>query len=193
MMCVHARGQHVRTWGLEMTAITAHLARTGEMRVITQVTVAKKTDNLVRVRTPRPWNKERFFDWLLTEMSRANPSIPHLGRLAELAGLHPSTLSNWKTGKQRPTLDKLSAIADVLGKPRRDVWLIAGLVETEDVESAGRAETAEEQWGEMLIRSSNLSEAAKERLLAVHREDMRRQRAEAERQLREKIELLADQ
>ena len=87
----------------------------------------------MRVRTQRPWRREAFFRYLEREIAHAQPPIPHVTRLAELAGLSPSTISNWKTGKQRPTLDKLTAIADVLGKPRRELWLQAGLVAGDDV------------------------------------------------------------
>jgi transcriptional regulator with XRE-family HTH domain len=94
----------------------------------------------VRVRTQRPWRREEFFRYLEREIAHAQPPIPHVTRLAELAGLSPSTISNWKTGKQRPTLDKLTAIADVLDKPRSELWLQAGLVAGDDVNAEEPAE-----------------------------------------------------
>lgn len=104
------------------------------LRLVTQVTGQKRLAKNVRVRTQRPWRREKFFTYLEQEIAQADPPIPHVTRLAEMAGISPSTISNWKTGKQRPTLDKLTAIARVLGKPRREVWLQAGLVDANDVD-----------------------------------------------------------
>lgn len=104
------------------------------------MTRIKNAHKNMRVRTQKLWRRDEFFRYLELEIGYAQPPIPHVTRLAELAGLSPSTISNWKTGKQRPTLDKLAAIANVLGKPRRELWLQAGLVEAGDVDG----ETPEE-------------------------------------------------
>ncbi|MBC9001315.1 helix-turn-helix domain-containing protein [Micromonospora aurantiaca (nom. illeg.)] len=85
------------------------------------------------MRTKREWNREAFFRWLDAARKNAVPPIPHDGALAELAGISHSTLSNWRNGKQRPTTDKLAAIADVLGVPARDLWVLAGLMEPDQV------------------------------------------------------------
>jgi transcriptional regulator with XRE-family HTH domain len=98
-----------------------------------QMTSSVITYNDVSVRNPRPWKRETFFKYLEVEMARANPPIPHLAALAELAGLSPSTISYWKSGKQRPTMERLAAIAEVLRKPRRELWLEAGLIDAEDL------------------------------------------------------------
>lgn len=116
-----------------MTATAISRPPPAYLRVDTQMTRRTSRAKNVRVRTQRPWRREEFFRYLEREIARAQPPIPHVTRLAELAGLSPSTLSNWKTGKQRPTLDRLTAIANVLGKPRRELWLEAGLVAGDDV------------------------------------------------------------
>lgn len=118
-----------------MTAIAIDRPPPARLRANTQVTGQKKQDKNVRVRTQRPWRREEFFRYLEREITQAQPPIPHVTRLAELAGLSPSTVSNWKNGKQRPTLDKLTAIANVLHKPRRELWLQAGLVDADDVDA----------------------------------------------------------
>lgn len=144
---------------------------------------------VVRMRTqePRAWNREGFFRWLDRRITQIKPPIVDMQSLAGLSGVSHSALSNWRKGKYRPSLDSLSLLAGPLQVNRETVWAEAGILP--EIEAAP---SAEEQWGEMMIRSSNLSDAAKERLLAVHREDMRRQREEAERQLREKIDLLTE-
>lgn len=38
-------------------------------------------------------------------------------RVAEETGIAPATLSQWKTGKNKPKADKLLKIADLLGVP----------------------------------------------------------------------------
>jgi transcriptional regulator with XRE-family HTH domain len=147
---------------------------------------------VVRMRTqepPRkPWNREGFFGWLDRRITQVNPSIPDMQTLAALSGVSHSALSNWRKGKYRPSLDSLSMLAEPLQVAKETVWAEAGIVPELEAPT-----TAEERWGEMMIRSSSLSDAAKERLLALHREDMRRQREEAERQLRAKIDLLTEQ
>lgn len=118
-----------------MRAALIDRAQPADLRDQKQVTAIKRPATNVRVGTQRPWRREAFFRYLEREIAQADPPIPHLTRLAELAGLSPSTISYWKSGKQRPTLDKLAAIAKVLGKHRRELWLEAGLVEAGDIEA----------------------------------------------------------
>lgn len=121
-------------WGsTAVTAIAINRPPPARLRANTQMTGRTYRTKNVRVRTQRPWRREEFFRYLEREIARARPPIPHVTRLAELAGLSPSTVSNWKNGKQRPTLDKLTAIAQVLGKPRSELWVEAGLVAGADV------------------------------------------------------------
>lgn len=50
-----------------------------------------------------------------------------------MAGISHSTVSNWRNGKQRPTTEKLTAIAEVLGRPPRELWVRAGLMAPDQV------------------------------------------------------------
>jgi transcriptional regulator with XRE-family HTH domain len=103
------------------------------LRRRTHVTRPPSVATVVRVRTRREWNREAFFAWLDAARRNANPPIPHDGALAERAGISHSTISNWRNGKQRPTTEKLTVIAEVLGVPARDLWVRAGLVAPDQV------------------------------------------------------------
>lgn len=174
-----------------MSTATLHPQSAGRLRPRTHVTSEQDAGNLVRMRTqepaPKPWKREAFFRWLDRRISQVDPPIPDMQTLANLSGVSHSALSNWRKGKYRPSLDSLSLLAGPLQVTKEAVWAEAGIVPDLDP-----APTAEEQWGEMMIRSSSLSDAAKERLLASHREEMRRTRDEVERRLREKIDLLTE-
>lgn len=150
--------------------------------------------NLVSVRTPKQWNRVEFFTWLDTE-ALPEAGIPHVTRLAELAEISPSTMSYWRSGKQRPTQDKLAAIAKVLGVPRGVVWLRAGIVEVGDVSSTanetGPAIADPDAAGvEIIQASTRLGDDVKQLLIKTYREDRRREREEAERKLRQTVELM---
>jgi transcriptional regulator with XRE-family HTH domain len=153
---------------------------------------------VLRVSTQKPWNRDAFFAWLEGRPGKpgvmAQKSIPHVQQLAEMAGMHPSTLSRWRKGS-RPTVDKLTAVARVLGVKRRDILLVAGLLDEADLTTVeGRPESeelsAEERAAVAMIEASGLSAPLKKRLIADHLEEARRAREERERQLRSKIELL---
>ena len=154
---------------------------------------------MVRVITPKPWKREEFFRWL--EGAPGEPGaltkakIAHVGALAEAAGISPSTISKWRNNKQRPTVDKLTALAVVLGVARRDVLLIAGLLDEADMSTVAPASdnqelSADERRAVALIQGSNLSDAQKKRLIADHLDGLRRAREEVERQTRSTIALL---
>jgi transcriptional regulator with XRE-family HTH domain len=139
------------------------------------------------VRKSNGWNREEFFAWLDRAIAEAQPPIPDMAALAALSGISHSTLSTWRSGKYRPTQDKLTLIANVLKKPRRDVWLMAGLVDAADVGGPAIRDdhepTAEDRRAIQMIRDSKLSEPAKKMLIERYLEKVRR----AERELREDL------
>lgn len=76
------------------------------------------------------WDAVAFFAWLVAQLPKADPPIANLDQLARAAGMHPSTLSYWKTGKTAtPTTPKLAALADALGVPHAEIYRRAGLVD----------------------------------------------------------------
>lgn len=166
---------------------------------------AHKSANLVSVRTSKPWNRIEFFVWLDSVLSTS--TIPHVSRLAEEADISPSTISNWKTGKQRPTLDKLEAIANVLGVPRSVVWAKAGLLGDDDLsaaavnlsESVGISDSvtgivteasADDRMAIAQIRASKLSKPMQDRLIADHLDAVREAREAHLRRLQKQIDML---
>lgn len=146
---------------------------------------------------PNSWNRAEFFAWLDRAIGEAQPPIPDMATLAALSGISHSTLSTWRSGKYRPTQDKLTLIANVLKKPRRDVWLIAGLVDADDVVGStpiqdGHEPTADERRAIALIQQSKLSDVLKRRLIADHLEEMRRAREAVDRSTQSKIAMLEE-
>lgn len=78
-----------------MNATMNRVPPPGTMRDSTQMTSRATSGKLVIVSTRNTpigdsWNRVAFLDWLLDQLPLADPPIPHLGRLAELAGMHPS-------------------------------------------------------------------------------------------------------
>ncbi|MEU8264946.1 helix-turn-helix domain-containing protein [Micromonospora sp. NPDC048999] len=116
-----------------MTTLADNRPGAVRLRRVTHVTRPPAGTTVVRVRTRREWNREAFFRWLDDAKKAADPPIPHDGALAELAEISHSTLSNWRNGKQRPTTEKLTAIAKALDVPPRDLWVRAGLMEPDQV------------------------------------------------------------
>jgi transcriptional regulator with XRE-family HTH domain len=148
---------------------------------------------VLRVITPKPWNREAFFRWLEGTQGRpgamARANFAHVGALAEAAGISPSTISKWKNDKQRPTVDKLTAIANTLQVPRRNVLVIAGLLDEADVGPATREDhepSAEDRRAIGLIQASKLSEPAKKMLI----EQYLAERRQAEANLRKTIGMM---
>lgn len=173
--------------------------RPGDLRAITQVTKSRRPGSLVRVITQsaKRWNREEFFAWLesgeTNALSRAE--IPHVGRLAELAGISPSTISKWRSGKMRPTVATLTAIARVLNVKRRDILLVAGLLDEADLTTVeGQREdeelSAEEREVIAKVNASGLSASQKKIVIADQLAEIRRDREERSRRLDSTIHML---
>ena len=156
---------------------------------------------LVSVRKEmKPWRRVEFFVFLASQMAAHDPPIPDLQALAELAQINSSTLSRWKTGKTRPNLDTLYALADALGIARAEMVERAGILDDgpppgRDATAAGDDETVRR------IRQSKLSRVQQDRLISTYRAELsaaaQRKRAEElaeaadrDRRIRETIELL---
>jgi transcriptional regulator with XRE-family HTH domain len=93
------------------------------VRTNTQKT--QETDTVMRVSTD--WPREAFFeefDRLLAESDYRNEYA-----LAQAAGISHSTLSSWRSGRQRPSTKGLAAVARALGTVTAlELWELAGLV-----------------------------------------------------------------
>jgi transcriptional regulator with XRE-family HTH domain len=171
---------------------------TAEMRDRTQVTKSRAPAKVLRVITPKPWNRDDFFAWLEGRGGQpgalARAHFAHVGALAEAARISPSTISKWKNDKQRPTVDKLTAIANALQVPRRDVLLIAGLLDEDDIGRPTPARlgedhepSADERKAIATIRASNLAKPLQDMLIKQELERLRLLREQAEAQLQQTI------
>lgn len=78
----------------------------------TDVTDATTLPYLVRMRTD--WPEREAFNALLDRLRSRSPYQTALA-LAEAAGISHTTLSSWRSGRQRPTLGNLQKVADALG------------------------------------------------------------------------------
>lgn len=166
------------------TALLTAIA--GDLRSLTHVTPAILSTSFVRVRTQddqgtaKSWRREPFFAWL--DRRCAELGIKTMQALADLCGpaLSHSALSNWRSGKWRPTMDKLRVLAGPLQVPEETVLYEAGMLPA----------VPEEDRGIAMIATSGLPDAAKAMLLDMYQEDVRRARTELERQLQAKIDLM---
>ncbi len=135
------------------------------------------------------WPRQEFFAWL--ELAREHAGIKHDYELAQLAGINHSSISAWRIGRQRPSTRTLSRIAAALGVTAREVWLRAGAMAEADMKEAPVKTVDPDARGVEIIKSSTiLSDKQKDHLIATYREDRRREREEAERQIRRTLELL---
>lgn len=162
-----------------------------DSRDITNESFVRAPASIVRVSTNDQdlrWpHAAQFFEWF--DAARTDAGIKNDFEVANRAGINHSSISSWRKGRQRPTAHSLSDIARVLGKSALEAWERAGLLTEADRQ---QMLTPPERDGIALIRSSNLSEPAKERLVAVFLEQERRDRAERLRRLEEQIDVLSD-
>jgi transcriptional regulator with XRE-family HTH domain len=81
---------------------------------------------------PKSWpERDAFFEWF--DERKRIVKIKHDSAVARRAGLDPSSVSSWRSGRQRPSAVSLSAIADVLQAGAQDTWARAGLMTKGDV------------------------------------------------------------
>jgi transcriptional regulator with XRE-family HTH domain len=137
------------------------------------------------MRTRQDWPRTDFFDWFDDVRKRLRPDLPHDYALAEAAGMSHSTISSWRSGRQRPTTAKLSDVAQVLDLDPRHLWVHAGLMSAEEVGLDPSAEPgplldADEATRQM-IEGSNLSPEKKAELLAMLDEEARDDAAQRQR------------
>lgn len=157
------------------------------LRAQTHVTGPRKTHNLVRMRTQLGgWNREAFFAWLDQRIKVVNPPIPDMQTLADMSKISHSALSNWRSGKYKPSLESLAALAPVLKVAKEYIWARAGLVSGDLREMI----TEEDHAGLDVIETSNLDRDAKDKLKVMYLARIIRDREERMRQLREQIDLL---
>lgn len=78
-----------------------------------------------RLMTARKRERELFARWLDVNMSNHHMT----GRdIAERIGVHDSAVSRWRSGKGVPTMEALSALAELFGVDPLRLAVLAGLV-----------------------------------------------------------------
>lgn len=79
------------------------------------------------------WQQEGFPLWLQQQMDSRGWNASELARQIDVV---PSLISRWMSGRQKPSIESLAAIADVFGFPREMVYREAGHLHP--VEQGGR-------------------------------------------------------
>lgn len=122
---------------------------TAEMRDHTHVTGRAVVPNVLRVRTV-DWPERESFVAHLDRLKRAR-SIRYDSALAEMAEFHPSVISNWRSGKQRPSLTSIVQLAEALDVDKHDLAARAGVAEgfaqaSTPTQLPPELETLHDQW-----------------------------------------------
>jgi transcriptional regulator with XRE-family HTH domain len=130
------------------------------------------------MRTRPDWPRADFFAWLDRVWRERRPDIPHDTALAAEADMSHSTISSWRSGRQRPTVAKLTSLAEVLGVDPRSLWVHAGLMSADEagLESGAPAAPpgdADAATRHLIRNSAQLDDATKADLLAMLDEQAR--------------------
>ena len=155
------------------------------------MTSGREIASIVRVNTQElgphalTWPRVEFFDWFDEKKKAAGYTYD--SDVAKAAGISHTSISGWRTGRQRPNVFSLSDVAKVLKTSARLAWAKAGLLTDEDLREMM---TPEELDGLDLIEASNLDRNTKDKLKALHLARVARDREDSLQQLREQIDLL---
>lgn len=115
-----------------MTATSVHDPPTLRiLRVRTDKTIDGTTSQDVCVPTPRDWPHTEFVQWL--DATKRRLGLEKDSHLAEHLGVGHTLISNWRSGKQRPSWDGLLGVARALGIDVRPLWVLAGYIGPGDV------------------------------------------------------------
>lgn len=98
-----------------------------DVRMRTRVTARASVPNLVRVRTVEWPQQQAFLDQL--DGLKQRHGYRYDSGLAEAAGISHSAISNWRKGKQRPSADLLTKIAEAVGEQPHALIAAAGIME----------------------------------------------------------------
>lgn len=109
------------------------LLEPAHVRDITGVTRRTATSTIVRVGTRDEWLeiKDGFFAWFDRAKDEAN--FTYDSDVAKAAGMSHTSISGWRSGRQRPTAKSLSDVARVLNKSAQEAWAKAGLMTASDI------------------------------------------------------------
>lgn len=113
--------------------------------------------------------------------------------LADAAGISHTSISNWRRGRQRPSMEALHGVAEALGEPdtAHSLAELAGLVDPERF-GLPRAKVRHDE-GEELILNSGASPAQIKMMLERYHRKLDSARRDAVEDVRDQIELLRHQ
>lgn len=97
------------------------------VRTRAHVTEGRELPYVVRMRTGE-WPQQQEFMAYLEELRKAK-GYRNVTALATAAGISHTTLSAWRTGRQKPSLESLQPLAEVLGVPAHTLAEKAGVVD----------------------------------------------------------------
>lgn len=103
------------------------------VRLLTSKTIDGLTsnDDCVPTRKDPSWPQEEFLAWLDAVRDRKF-RLPNDLQLAERLGIGHSLISNWRHGRQRPSMEILTKVARATGEDPRRLWVLAGIVDAAD-------------------------------------------------------------
>jgi len=160
--------------------MTQEAAPSGNVRESTRMTVDALAAKIVRVSTHDEWPYQEFSVWL--DDTRVRAGIKNDYELAQLAGLNHSSISAWKSGRQRPSTRSLSKLASPLKVAAQTAWRQAGYLTEADEMPAEPAEAGD--WYEEMVERSRLPRKAKDQLIATRRSVLEAERRRAEEQIK---------
>jgi len=76
------------------------------------------------VQTRDDWPRVEFLTWL--DAIKRNLGAGSDYQLAQRLGIGHTLISGWRSGRQRPSVQKLNIIAERLGEDPRRLWVLAG-------------------------------------------------------------------
>lgn len=94
------------------------------VRVHTDVTIDAQLGQDLCVPTRSDWPQVEFVAWL--DATKARLGYEKDAHLAEHFGIGHTLISNWRSGKQRPSMATLSTVAAALKEDPRELWVLAG-------------------------------------------------------------------
>lgn len=83
------------------------------------------------VPTRTEWPQHDFLDWL--DATKRRLGLHRDAHLADHLGIGHTLISNWRSNKQRPSMETLNKIAAVLHEDPRRLWVLAGWTNAVDV------------------------------------------------------------
>lgn len=102
-----------------------------------RVTAGRGAASLLRV---SKWPVQEFNRYLEAQMEACG--IADRAELSRRAGLDQTQLSNWRRGKASPSRGSLRKVADVLGVPPINLYIVAGLDSAQDLGLTGEPDLA---------------------------------------------------